>query len=57
MVALIKSYKHSQNNNDLRLIALIRQLKPQSTSREIENEEPAVYTYARLRKRGMGFDK
>ncbi len=38
-----------KSNDNYKLIKLIRQLKPQSTSREIENEEPATYRRNRLR--------
>jgi hypothetical protein len=35
--------------DDLRLIKLVRQLNPQSTLREIDNEKPTTYTRNRLR--------
>lgn len=41
---------HKRRERDkLKLIKLIRELKPQSTSREIDDEEPATYDRNRLR--------
>lgn len=53
MVALNPNYDgwpdDRRDKDKLKLIKLIRQIKPQSTSREIDDEKPATYDRNRLR--------
>lgn len=49
MIALARFDNIPLKSNDAyKLIALMRQLKPQSTPREIENEEPTTYRRNRI---------
>jgi hypothetical protein len=47
MVMLTKN-QWPADNDDMKLIQLFRRLKPQSTSREIDDEEPVTYDHNRL---------
>ena len=52
MIALANFHKQwpdDRHRDEHKLIKLMRQLTPQSTSREIDDEEPATYTGNRMR--------